>query len=85
MAPQHTEGPSVSSAEPNLKAGNQSSSVIKEEKNNSTFWEALYTLFFWGEKYNDNIEAVWNKLPPWVSSFVVSVAVFLLGITAQGM
>jgi len=41
-------------------------------------------LFFWGEKYEKNLDRFWSKLPNSFGAFVASMAIFLLGITARG-
>lgn len=53
-------------------------------KQESQILNLVSYLFFWSEKYDDNLQKVWNKLPTVVGSVVASIAVFIFGITARG-
>jgi hypothetical protein len=39
----------------------------------------------WMEKYSDTLEKFWAKLPDWVGSIIVTLAVFIFGATIRGM
>jgi len=38
----------------------------------------------WMEKYSDVLEKIWAKLPDWVGSIIVTLAVFMFGATIKG-
>lgn len=39
----------------------------------------------WMEKYSNTMEKIWAKLPNYMGSIIVALAVFTLGATIRGM
>lgn len=63
-----------------FKTKEKKETEVKESK----ILDLFSYLFFWSERYDKNLEQVWDKLPKFVAQFVASLAVFLFGITARG-
>jgi hypothetical protein len=39
----------------------------------------------WSEKYSDSIDKQWSKLPSFLRSTIATVAIFLMGVTVNGL
>lgn len=49
---------------------------------NSSFFDPMAVT--WTEKYSNQIDAVWKKLPGFIAKFVATFAVLLLSATLKG-
>ncbi|XP_046614818.1 methylsterol monooxygenase 1-like [Neodiprion virginianus] len=73
---------SSSSAEMSTMAKNKSNkSNSKSTKKRETFDPMAVT---WMEKYSDQMEKIWSRLPNFVGSAIATCAIFLLGATMRG-
>jgi hypothetical protein len=39
----------------------------------------------WAKKYSKTLDNIWARLPDWVGSIIVTLAVFIFGATIRGM
>lgn len=62
---------------PDTKKGSQ-------DVDESKITDLLSYLFFWGEKYDTDLQRIWDKLPTVVGKILASVAAFMFGLFAKG-
>ncbi|KAF9410056.1 hypothetical protein HW555_010750 [Spodoptera exigua] len=56
---------------------------IKEEKKQK-YWEPLTDGVKWIEKYGENLENFFERLPEFISTFIATLAIFTFGATLRG-
>lgn len=59
----------------------------KSNKNTASKGNGFYDpmAVTWMEKYSDTLNMIWDKLPDYVESIIVTLAVFIFGATIRGM
>jgi len=56
---------------------------VKEEKKQK-YWEPLTDGVKWIEKYGENLENFFERLPEFISTFIATLAIFTFGATLRG-
>jgi hypothetical protein len=56
---------------------------VEYENRRSEFFDPMAVT--WMERYTNTMEKIWAKLPNYVGSMIVTLAVFTLGTTIRGM
>ncbi|XP_015606342.1 lathosterol oxidase [Cephus cinctus] len=68
---------------PNIKrVSGESGKTMKNKKGERTFYDPMAVT--WVERYSDQMEKIWTRMPNFVGSAIATCAVFLLGATMRG-
>lgn len=64
--------------------GESSQEEVKQEEPVSKYWDPLQEGVKWIEKYSENLEKFFEKMPDFISTFVATLAVFTFGSILRG-
>jgi len=82
MSPNPKDSPTLFQNEGRSKTTSPKPSMVSERV--SILDSLISSLFFWGERYDKDLQRLWNKVPSTFGRILASLAVFLFGATAKG-
>lgn len=72
-------------AEQNVVKDKSDDKVVEPTKQTKQQWEPLTDGVKWIEKYSENLENFFERLPEFITTFIATLAVFTFGATLRGM
>jgi hypothetical protein len=63
-------------------ANEDSKKCTEDRKTNEGFYDPMAVT--WLDRYSNAMDRIWSKLPNYVGSFIVTMAVFTMGASVRG-